>query len=1085
MSKTREVVGNTPSPAVTEDRQDGETPGESKELYRSMIELSLDSIFTIDTKGVITLCNAAATRLLGYSKDELVGKHFSKLGTLRLRDIPKYLKIFRSVLGGSIIEPTEVAFHRKDGTTRLVDVHVISLKVGGKTIIQTTARDITERKRMEAALQKQTYALSERVKELNCLYGIASIAERPDITLDEVYREGTNLMPASWQYPEITCSRITITEDEFRTANWGDTRWNQSSDIKVHGVKVGMVEVGYLEERPAIDEGPFLKEERLLIDAVAERLGKITERKQMEQRIEHLNRVLQAIRNVNQLIAREKDRDRLIKGICNNLVETRGYYSAWLAILDESGGLVTTAEAGLGKDFLPLVEQLKRGELPNCTQRALRQSEVMVTEDPLSTCVGCPLAGVQHSRGIMTVRLEHGGKVYGVLAVSMPKTLTVDEEEQSLTKEVASDIAYALHNIELEEERKRAEEALRQSEENLRAYLESAPDGVYLNDLNGTFLYGNKKAEEIMGYNREELVGKSFLKLNILPAKHLAKASKLLTLNLMGRPTGPDEFELIRKDINRVWVEINTVPIKQEGKTVVLGFVRDITERKQAEEALQEAEERYRSLVNNVKLGVFRNTLETGGRFLEINPAMEGITGYSREELLQMKVIDLYVHPEEREAFIEKVTSTAGRVTREPRFRKRDGTEIVASVTTVAVRNDTGKILYVDGIMEDITERKRMEEALQESEEKYRSLFEDANDAILLADTETGYVLDANREAERLLGYSKKEIRNMHQSQLHPPDKADYYKDHFGKHVEARHIVDYDAEVIRKDGTIVPVYLSASVIQLHGRKLIQGIFRDVTEVKRVQEALQEKTRQLAAASQTKSEFLASISHELRTPLNAVIGFSELMLDGVPGEINDEQRDCLNDILSSGQQLLNLINDVLDLSKIEAGKMELKLENLNLADVINDVVQTVKPKLDENRHKIGVSVGEGLPQVHADKRRLRQILLNLLSNAIKFTPPGGKLGIKVTRNGDWCQVSVVDNGIGIKKEDQEWVFEVFAQVATLPKEKEGGTGLGLALTKQFVEAIGGRIWVESEYGKGSKFTFTLPLAREGESYPERG
>jgi PAS domain S-box-containing protein len=422
------------------------------------------------------------------------------------------------------------------------------------------------------------------------------------------------------------------------------------------------------------------------------------------------------------------------------------------------------------------------------------------------------------------------------------------------------------------------------------------------------------------------------------------------------------EYHVVTKDGSKLPVEMSASIMKGvDGEPIgFVGVIRDITERKQAEERLLESEEKYRSLINNVKLGIFRSTLETSGKFLEVNPAMEEITGYSREELLQMKVIDLYTHAEERAVFIEKVTSTAERVTREARFRKRDGTEIVVWATTVAVRDAAGKILYIDGIMEDITERKR-----------------------------------------------------------------------------------------------------------------------------VQEALQENTRQLEVASRAKSEFLASMSHELRTPLNAVIGFSELMLDGVSGEINDEQRDCLNDILSSGQQLLSLINDVLDLSKIEAGRMELKLENLNLTDVINDVVQTVKPILDEDRHKIGVSVGEGLPPVHADKRRLRQILLNLLSNAIKFTPPGGKLGIKVTRNGDWCQVSVVDNGIGIKEEDQERVFEVFTQAATLPKEKEGGTGLGLALTKQFVEAIGGRIWVESEYGKGSKFTFTLPLAREGELYPERG
>ena len=245
----------------------------------------------------------------------------------------------------------------------------------------------------------------------------------------------------------------------------------------------------------------------------------------------------------------------------------------------------------------------------------------------------------------------------------------------------------------------------------------------------------------------------------------------------------------------------------------------------------------------------------------------------------------------------------------------------------------------------------------------------------------------------------------------------------------------------------------------------------------------EKTRELEAASQAKSEFLANMSHELRTPLNAVIGFSELMLDGVPGDINNEQRQCLSDILSSGQHLLHLISDVLDLSRVEAGKIELKLENLNLAGVIGNVVQTMKPMLDGKRHQLEVSVEEGLPQVRADKNRLRQIVLNLLSNAIKFTPAGGKLGIEASRQDNWCQVSVVDNGIGIKQEDRERIFEAFTQVDTLSERKRESTGLGLALTKQLVELGGGKIWVKSKYGKGSKFTFTLPLAGEGKPYPE--
>jgi len=251
--------------------------------------------------------------------------------------------------------------------------------------------------------------------------------------------------------------------------------------------------------------------------------------------------------------------------------------------------------------------------------------------------------------------------------------------------------------------------------------------------------------------------------------------------------------------------------------------------------------------------------------------------------------------------------------------------------------------------------------------------------------------------------------------------------------------------------------------------------RLVDNLQQSNKLLFEANKQLQKVTEAKSAFLASMSHELRTPLNAVIGFSELMLDGVTGELNDEQRQCLNDILSSGRHLLNLINDVLDLSKVEAGKMDLKLENLNLVEIISEVVQSLKPMLDANRHRLGVSIEEELSPVRADRSRLRQIFLNLLSNAIKCTPAGGKLGIEVGKHNNWCQVNVVDNGIGIMKEDQGRIFEPFIQLDTLPDRMKEGSGLGLALTKQFVEIIGGRIWVESEYGKGSKFTFTLPLA----------
>jgi len=186
----------------------------------------------------------------------------------------------------------------------------------------------------------------------------------------------------------------------------------------------------------------------------------ITDRKQAQERIEHLNLVLRAIRNVNQIVIREKDRNRLMQSICDNLIETRGYYNAWIALLDKAGEFVTATETGLGKDFLPLLERLERRQLTACGQRALKQPGVVAVKDPLTACADCALSDKYASRGAMTVRLEHGGKLYGLLSTSIPKDLTADKEEQSVFREVAADIAFALHNIELEEKRKRAEEKL-------------------------------------------------------------------------------------------------------------------------------------------------------------------------------------------------------------------------------------------------------------------------------------------------------------------------------------------------------------------------------------------------------------------------------------------------------------------------------------------------------------------------------------------------------------------------------------------------------------------------------------------------
>jgi len=245
--------------------------------------------------------------------------------------------------------------------------------------------------------------------------------------------------------------------------------------------------------------------------------------------------------------------------------------------------------------------------------------------------------------------------------------------------------------------------------------------------------------------------------------------------------------------------------------------------------------------------------------------------------------------------------------------------------------------------------------------------------------------------------------------------------------------------------------------------------------------IEDKSRQLEAASRHKSEFLANMSHELRTPLNAIIGFSEVLQERMFGELNEKQEEYIQDIHSSGRHLLSLINDILDLSKVEAGRMELELARFDLPLALENALILVRERATRHGIALGLKVDERLGEFVGDERKIKQILLNLLSNAVKFTPEGGRITVKAVRTDGAVEITVSDTGLGIAPEDQEMIFEEFRQVGGDYLRKREGTGLGLALTRKFVELHGGKIWVTSEVGKGSTFTLTLPV-RSG---PEHG
>jgi PAS domain S-box-containing protein len=421
-------------------------------------------------------------------------------------------------------------------------------------------------------------------------------------------------------------------------------------------------------------------------------------------------------------------------------------------------------------------------------------------------------------------------------------------------------------------------------------------------------------------------------------------------------------------------------------------------------------------------------------------------------------------------------------------YIRKDGSRFPAVVSVTALRDAQDAIIGYLLIGTDNTARKQVEAEQQQLSQRLRdhqfytrSLFESNIDAIMTTDP-AGIITDVNKQMEVLTGCTRDELIGApFKNYFTDPDRA-------GTGIKLvlreKKVTNYELTARARDGMETVVSFNATTFYDRDRKL-QGVFaaaRDVTESKRLDQVLQEKNAELesarAAAEKNnliKSDFLANMSHELRTPLNAVIGFSEVLQDQMFGPINEKQQEYVNNILTSGRHLLSLINDILDLSKVESGKMELELEFFPLRESLDASLMMLREKALKGGIELTLELApEADLTVEADLRKLKQILFNLLSNAVKFTAAAGSVLLSVQRDGDSLEISVQDTGIGIREEDIPKLFHPFTQLESVYTKGFEGTGLGLALTRQLVELHCGRIWLDSEFGAGSRFSFTLPL-----------
>lgn len=342
-------------------------------------------------------------------------------------------------------------------------------------------------------------------------------------------------------------------------------------------------------------------------------------------------------------------------------------------------------------------------------------------------------------------------------------------------------------------------------------------------------------------------------------------------------------------------------------------------------------------------------------------------------------------------------------------------------------------------------------------------------------------IVTANEATQNLLEYKEEELKGKSLSELMAKEKK---RTSFFLHKVADGDVIKDFELLlqTKQGKEIPVIFSSSALR-DENGVIAGtvcIAHDITNRKQREEELKRAKEGAESASQVKSQFLASMSHEFRTPLNAIIGFSEILEDQTFGQLNEKQTKHVDNILQSGQHLLQMINDVLDLSKIEAGKLELELSRLDISELVENSLITIREKCSEQGIHLSLNIHEDVvgQTLAADEPKLKQAMFNLLSNAVKFTPKGGSILVTTKKKGTDLLISISDTGIGIKSEDQKRIFGVFEKTQSVVRQRRPGTGLGLVLTRRLVELHGGKIWVESEgKGKGSTFFFTIPLHLE--------